>query len=424
MTSIERKVALLFFLLYGFGLKFMQDFNLPFANFISKFQFFQIIGLFLLILSLKNSSKIVLKFKIDRRLSIVLIFVFIATIFCAGYLSVFDADVPFSISNRFYVQISWLFAQIVIGYYSAELIISYHDLAYKYLFYGTIVCIIGVLYQVFFLGEYSGRLSGINGEPKHLSLYLVPFILCIWFTVKGDYKIFILQCILVALFLGTGSSTGFLALGVGFIVSTLVYKNKINDLFSPLILALLFLYLVISNQALYDVFIQRILSYSQGDYAKYIQTAIALPFIGEITVEGNDAPAIRLLLDNPYLALFGVGYGFDTVFSYPYLLLFDSGFLTSDYEGYITPNNAIVNNLLNIGFIPLAIMTYSVLFSFGTIRIMNNKVQHFLYLFFIIHFFINLLVYRTGFSLVISYIVIVIINYHYGENESLLILPE
>jgi hypothetical protein len=141
--------------------------------------------------------------------------------------------------------------------------------------------------------------------------------------------------------------------------------------------------------------------------------------VGRVTVDGNDAPVARMLIDKPWLVFTGVGYGFQTVFAHEYLLKYDSGMLDSFYEGYITPNIALLNHLSNYGIILFLFIFFDGLKTVKKLLKYNLRNDfRFIVIYFSTWFIITSLVYEIAFKIVFLYMLLKIFD-NYSEKINL-----
>lgn len=125
-------------------------------------------------------------------------------------------QVPFSVSSRAISQSVAIFSALLSGLVLYKVYCFDIDFFVKALLFGLAICLAGIAYQVYSEGFYqvvTFRLYGFSGEPKHLAMYLVPFIIALFLS-----KLYSISCRMLLLFLllimvvFTKSATGFLAL--------------------------------------------------------------------------------------------------------------------------------------------------------------------------------------------------------------------
>lgn len=414
-------IAFAFLLLVGIVFNFLPRIGVSVPTLLVIYDFktvVLVVALLFFIINISELNKlIVLVGFLKVFLPIVIIWTFMSYVF--AYIT--DVYVPFSIDNRVFVQISGLMAEIAMGLMLAYATYFFQDQTYKFALYGLLLVVIGVLWQIMFLGfGVHPRLYGLSGEAKGLALYVSPFIFPILFYPENKIRKYSVSLLLILILIGTFSATGSIALLIAVLISLYLYKERINK-FMPALIAITYFLILLGNDAyLYDRFVGRILNYASADAGLdlSVQSIVNIPLIGSIGVEGNDAPALRLLVDKPFTALFGVGIGMDTVYAYEYLQRFDSGFLKADYEGYITPNLAVINNLLNYGLLLLIIMTIGVLKALRSVFFAITEKEKFLLHFFAIHYFISLLVYDAIIPLITSYVFLLALGYLLNARRS------
>ena len=351
-------------------------------------------------------------------LKIIVLMIFIVTTCAYFYTQFFEVYVPYSIEKRVIIQALSFFSMLAAAGLISRLIRECPERVYYALLTGLCLVISGVVIQILyqgFFGAISNRFYGISGEPKGLALYLVPFIVAfclvpIWKIYFRGVSIVILVCVLSLTF----SSTGFLSLVISLIVSSFVLQGvqRRRSLVFALIgvVTIFFLATVVEN--LSSRVVGRIGDRVHGVEKEGITQMVKLPIVGPITVDGNDAPALRWILANPIITISGNGYGLETVFSYPYLIRYGAGFLNNDYDGYLTPNLAIINNILNYGLVVLLIMTISVIKAINRYRSVPhlNKTD-FIFIFFLSLYFSSLLVYCTAIKIIFSYVILMTMSY-------------
>lgn len=167
--------------------------------------------------------------------------------------------------------------------------------------------------------------------------------------------------------------------------------------------------LQLSNADYYDLIVNRIFDRLDGVYVEGVSVALEFPLLGPVTVDGNDAPAVRLLLENPLTAILGVGVGMQTVYANPYLA-YESGFLDSGYTGYITPNLAVIDNLLNFGIVGCLFILFHLWFLWKKCDVTRfSQKQRFVFLFFVSTFSISFFLYSQPKLLIMSYGLLVLL---------------
>jgi hypothetical protein len=294
----------------------------------------------------------------------------VSTCFAAVYAHYTEITLPFPIMDRIYIQFIVLISSLAGAISVASVIRNNHGAVYKALILGLLISLLFVFLQILIaetqvIAVDQNRLHGLNGEPKGLALYLVPFIIAFFFVpiLKTKLKFFLI-IFLITVLIFTLSTTGFVSLSICFFISYILFgkTNRFKILLWISILIAATFITIQSSDELTSVIWDRFSARLAGFVDESIQTTFNIPFWGTIGVDANDAPALYWILDNPFVILFGSGYGFDTIFSYKYFNYYQKiGFLNPNYSGYLTPNLAIITNLLNYGILVLLIMTLPIL---------------------------------------------------------------
>ncbi len=410
--NLRNNLAVLLLVFYGFDLGYLVRRGILQESLLTSPGISDTILLAMLALALLRPRYIVLSIQRIPSVSVVLLIVILATAIAYIYATITGWYVPFSIEYRLLIQGLSFAGSVVAGVMVGHLCANNPRAAIKALFVGLGVILLGVVWQLYHdgvSGALSNRFHGISGEPKGLALFLVPYIVAFSIVpvVKLKSRLIVLSlCLGTVLF--TYSATGLVALIWCFVISTLMFKlvKKPRTLILVAALGFAISYILAASPDLYEKLVDRIFDRAQGEYTDGISVAVEVPVVGAITVDGNDAPVLRFLIHNPLALLTGVGYGFQTVFSYPFLVGYDSGFLSQDYSGYITPNLAVLNNFPNYGLIPLLLLGVLVWRSVHTHSQELPIRDRFLMAFFLSHFVISMIAYSLHFSVVMSAIVI------------------
>ncbi|MEP0202519.1 MAG: hypothetical protein ABJ084_00210 [Halioglobus sp.] len=338
----------------------------------------------------------------------------LTTILATVYVYATGLNTPFSISGRISVQIVSLLSAIAVGCAISFILNKYPQKARASINIGVFLAIVGVVFQFADQGlaAISNRLYGVSGEPKGLGLFLVPFITAVAMIKLRNVGYFVTFLFLVSILVVilTFSTTAVLSAGASILAILLFNKGvavRGRIIVASLLGLILYIFVSIQVSGLEEKLIGRLFDRAEGIGISGVTALVSLPVVGNIVVDGNDAPAIAWLLDAPIVSLFGTGYGFDAIFADYYVGRIDSGFVKRGYFGYITPNMAVLENTLRYGLIPLAALGFHVLTKFR--RSLATSVSTdllFLRYYFFSSFVISLLVMDIGISLITSYIVI------------------
>jgi len=413
MSQIARYLSLSFLATWWFSLTYLVRTGEIAENILTRFQIQELFLLAMLGLALLRPKLVLGYLKVVPYLSIILIIVAIVTI--VGYLFAIYTEwyVPFSIDNRLFIQLLAFMASIAAGALVARVLITRSKDSCHALILGLAFALLGVLWQFYhqgLTGAIAARLHGFNGEPKGLGIFLVPFFVCfVLVPVTTNFRRALVITIVGLVILLSYSSTAIIALAVSMAAGLLLLRvaSKGRNVLLVFLAIVGFATLVVSSEEIHQKTIGRFLERTQGMYTEGISVAIDVPVLGLITVDGNDSPVLRMLLDQPILGLSGVGYGMQSVFAYPFLIRYDSGFLDVDFSGYITPNLALLNHLPNYGLVPLGLMIlglWRLLMSYR--RVSMSVYKEFNFLYFSSWFVISLLVYEISFKLIMLYIVV------------------
>jgi hypothetical protein len=375
------------------------------------------------ILRMLTSSKMILFF-VSYTIFITLLSYIISKIL--GY------NPRFSNEYRTIVQIGGLIIGIILGYYISKINEEFPKTIVLAIHLSIFFVFLGIFYQ--FIGKlffetgarYQGRLFGLSGEPKFLGLYLVPYLIALVVSSSRFSlgKILLIICCITAITL-TKSSTAFVALIFMIAIYCRIYGfMKIKTIYFLMIMLLLILIIFILpdiNNIKKFIFV-RIQDYYYGVFDIDMQEQFIFPIIGAVTVEANEFPLLLFFKDNPFFIFTGVGLGQESILSFRYIdeLEGGSGFLKPGRDGYITPNSALLFNTGNFGLLMIA-----VLYSWAmNIAKKNNKYlnenQKFIFYFFLSHFLIQLLIFKSDISLTTSMVVLLSIAASFNKKNTLL----
>jgi hypothetical protein len=410
----------IFFLFWWVNFEFL--YRLDFINFQFDLNLYLIVFLFVTSIFFFKLNFFYLQISKIKNLNYILIFIIIVSIFSLFYSALY-IDLPFNLFNRFIVQISSLIINLVLSVVFYYFIISYSYITYRVLVIGYSLLFISVIMQISLFSSISfGRVYGFAGEPKALGIYLVPFLASLYFVGLNHRflnRFLILFCVLILIL--TLSSTAFISLFFSFFILSYYLQKSNKSKFYTLFGFFLFFVFIILNIFYFEfneIILGRIVKRFSGEYVLGTQTAINLPFLGNVVVDGNDAPVIRMFLENPILLLPGVGYGFQTVFSYEYLLNYDSGMLDSFYDGYITPNFALLNHLSNYGIVIFLFIFFNGLKTIKNLmRYINDSSIKFLIIYFSSWFIISSLIYEMTFKIILLFILLKLLEQNFKKRK-------
>lgn len=403
----------LFLALYGFDLSYLERRGFIDQSILSVLSISDFIAITMILLVSIRPRVIGRYYRQVKFLPILLFVIFLTTAVAYLYVHVSGWYVPYSVEYRLVRQAISLLGSVVAGLLIGRLAVIRPQATVRALLTGLVIAFVGVFLQLYhdgFIGALANRLHGVNGEPKGLALFLVPYIVATGFVpiLSIKRRVMVLAAS-VGIFLFTYSATGLLALAWCFLVLVLILglaKTK-RSLMLVIAIALFITYMLIAFPDLYDKIVGRIFDRAVGHFVEGVSVAVDIPGVGSVTVDGNDAPVLRMLLQHPILVLSGVGYGLQTVFSYPYLLQYKSGFIDTGYAGYITPNLAVLNNLPNIGLFLTIFLVSSTFASARKYYFNSTTVEgRFLLVFFLSQFVAALLVYSIYLSIIPSAIII------------------
>jgi len=407
-----RRIAVaLLLVLYPINLGFLDRKGYDFGALSLKFNYSDYILLLLLlygVLNYKNVSRLMGCVPHMHKIILSVLFVtFTAYLFVV--LSGFG--VPFSVEGRLLVQLLAYLSSIAAGLIVADFFVIKPLLVKKWLFIGLSVVLLSGLLQIMiqgFGGILKERLYGIAGEPKGFALYLIPFIVAFSMAKERNYPvlIFLVSCLLL-----TQSATAFLAVIFLYICIAFIFDDGGDKIKSVLFLGALFFIVLLSGDHIYGMLVDRVFERvtAVDTYRSGVLEVVQMPIIGDILVEGNEAPFIRLMLGNPLFCFTGFGYGMGTVFAFPYFLRYGGGFLSDDYVGYITPNLGLVNNVANYGLIVIGVMVFSLVRICRRVKARDLD-KHYLFLFYYLlaSFLVTLVFFEIHFKLIFLYVLLMI----------------
>ncbi|MBU1223561.1 MAG: hypothetical protein KKA22_02150 [Gammaproteobacteria bacterium] len=208
------------------------------------------------------------------------------------------------------------------------------------------------------------RINSLAGEPRFYSVILAVAFNSIFFYFAHFYarlgilsklKYAFLLVFIILLILHTQSTSGLIALSLLLpltfgLSKGISFSNKVKLIgliavifmsLSPLIVDLVQTRVIerISEEMLSD-------KYLGTDGAAYVE----VPGAGLVSFDATDATPLVLLLDKPFLAITGLGYGNISTYVKPYLPYY-SGYWGYGYQGVVEPNMAFLKSILNYGII-------------------------------------------------------------------------
>lgn len=410
---IYLSIALLFIIFHGISLGFIQRLGLvpplPIDG-PSKILW----GMFLLALLTSPARSLATTVR-SRYILTLVIWVIFVTIISFMISLTLSIDVPFSNTQRTIEQLGGFVAALIAGHYIGRMILTDSTVLYKGLLIALTLAAMGIVIQIYLAGIGSiinYRLFGINGEPKGLGLFLVPFFIANLSCYRSSFWQIILLMTIISAIVLTKSATSLIALTIMttvYLVFNFEVRKKITWKKFAIIGVILFFvaFILLSASDIRHMLIDRIALYSKGSFTEGTNVAMELPAVGWVVVEANDAPVIKMLLDYPLFIITGVGYGQESVYSFRYLVESGGiGFLRFDYTGYITPNMALVQNIANFGLIGLIILGILGFKALREIKYDNNRKNEYIKWFFLSHFLISLFIFRTSIPIMMSAIVL------------------
>ena len=302
---------------------------------------------------------------------------------------------------------------IILGYHIFNLFIFRQKLLIRCIHFSILIVLIGIFYQILFHGPESffmNRLYGITGEPKALGLYFVPYIIALYVSsTHNSFNQFVMLLISICIVLLTKSPTVFIGL---MLLILIISNNKTlfriyNKKFIITFLTAIFIITLFNNYFdFYATIVERISLYLNAEHTE-LQAVFSFPIIGAVTVEGNDYPVHYFFGEHPLYIISGIGLGQESIYTFGYVDDFGPfGFVKPYFKGYITPNFALLTSTSNFGLLFVIILFY---WGFKTLqsRTYNlTKDEIFLFYFFLSHFFISLLIFRSAVPLSTSIIVL------------------
>ena len=415
MNSIKNFLLNCFLLFWWVNFEFVNRLAIfPLFN-ISLFKILSsILVLFFLIFNLGNGKIKVIPISIWVIFFLIVFISFIAFL----YSERMAIQVPFNISDRYLTQLVSLISSFVLGLFIYDSIKNHSNGFFRFLKYGYILVFLSVLWQILFIGlDFFPRLYGLAGEPKALGLILVPFISALYFEgLNNKFENKVLLFISGSILVFTLSSTAFIALFIVLFFIFFCNSNKGIPIYKfsfGLASLIVFLLFVTDLYDLDEVIFGRIFNRVVGEYVFGVQTVVDIPFVGNITIDGNDAPVARMFLDNPFIMFTGVGFGFQAIFSYEYMLKYDSGFLDMFYTGYITPNIALLNHFSNYGFLIFIFLFLDGIKAIKSLlKLSLESNLRFIIIYFSSWFIISCLVYEMTFKIIFLYLILKSLNFY------------
>ena len=206
------------------------------------------------------------------------------------------------------------------------------------------------------------RISSLAGEPRFFSVILAVVFNSMLFylahtytrlTKLGVVKYVLLLIFILLLILHTQSTSGIIAIGILFLF-TLIVSRGVNFTKKVRLLSLFLFILLILSPLIVDVVqtrvVERITEEMLSDNSFADAAYVNIPGAGQVAFDATDATPLALLLDKPFLAIVGVGYGNVSTYVKPYLPYY-GGYWGYGYQGVVEPNFAFVKNILNHGII-------------------------------------------------------------------------
>jgi len=264
----------------------------------------------------------------------------------------FNLSLPFDVEKRALIQSIAIIVSFVLGFY-LYFYLSHSFLDVKrYLEWGLWLSLLFIALQVLFQIDHVGRIGGgvtrftaLSGEPKGYAAYLMPILLSIFYGIKRHW---LLKGLLLTVYLLTYSTSSFLAFVVSFLMIALL-QGQLRSIFFVL-MGFIFILLLSQIPEFYHAYYYKIVSLFDEGLIKPSDSFVYIPFLdARIIVDGTEASGLTMLMENWWIAIAGVGFGFDSVYSYYYLNPDTMGFIPKGYDGVISPNNAVLSNILNYG---------------------------------------------------------------------------
>jgi len=404
-------------IIYAVDLSYLRRLQIIDLGYISGRELYEVALLGLLLLAIYNINKTLTVIRDTKNLPLILLYISTCTIVGYLYTKFNNISLPFSVEWRITVQGLAFISSVAAATILSQYILNSPRFVINCLYAGLVLILSTVVVQFLvqgFSGVVAHRLYGLAGEPKGLGLYLAPFVVALMFDKLSSFRGFLLLGLLTLMGF-TFSATAFVTIlsSVFFMMIVHDYTLRVKSIVwvSSVILALFALFA--ANETLYAQIAERISFRVLGadEYKGDNLTAVDFPILGWTLVEGNEGPVMNFILENPIFGFTGIGYGMQTIFAFPYLLQSGgSGFLTTAYEGYITPNLGILNNITNYGFLVLVLMLYMTIKHLNNIkRYTKNRELYFLINFFMAGFFCSFFVYELHFKTIFYFFTLMII---------------
>jgi hypothetical protein len=210
----------------------------------------------------------------------------------------------------------------------------------------------------------STRIHGLAGEPRFFAALLVILINALIFGVilnklrtarlirHRRIAIFLGVPTLLVLLFHTQSSSGLIMLFPTVIFTFFIYKK--SALGSIKLTIYVALVSILFAPLLYDLIITRVIERVQEEvlsdqyFGSELAAYVEVPIIGMIALDATDATPMVLLLDNPLLAITGIGMGNISTYVKPFLPFY-GGYWGYGFTGIVEPNLGILKSILNFG---------------------------------------------------------------------------
>jgi len=323
---------------------------------------------------------------------------------------ILDVSTPFSVYTRLIEQLVGFICSVCIGYYTFIALIRFPFLFKRILLYSLYLVFFGIGLQIFLLGISSSldlRLFGITGEPKGLSMFLIPFIFSLFFgqSFKNPSSWLTPGIALLALVF-TKSISGYFGLLALALTATLISLPNISKKIVYLwLLMSSFICLVFNNSNLQESVIFRFFKYLQSDKIDGIQEVFTFPFIGSIVVEANELPVLLHFERFPFFIFTGFGLGQESTWCIGYIeQLGGIGFLDSKFDGYINPNSAILANTATYGLLFfILVFVFSIHHYIFIYKQIHDPDQMFILNFVSSNLFLSLIIFKASFPMVAAF---------------------
>jgi hypothetical protein len=414
-------LVILCLLLQGIQLEFIvrQGANVPspllFFNskYISLFFIFSLPLVFVKLFKIIKSSNFIFFF---------IIWVVFGTLVSYLISAILGYSPKFSNESRTITQLGGLFIGFIFGYYIFRLLTLKPKLVVRTIHASIFLILIGIIFEFFFIKLKSGydfRIFGLSGEPKHLGIHLVPYIIAVISVIKiKNFLELFLLCISCIILSYTLSVTAYIAL-----LSMIAIYLKINGFlgyrsFALITLSFVVVLSIFLNSNLNFWILERAIGYiSTTSYTPGVHEKFNFPIIGEIVVEGNEFPVLQLFKDNPLLMLTGVGIGQESIYSFGYIDKFGgSGFLKPGYKGYITPNFGLIASIANFGIIlVISLVIWSINLAQKINKFLNSS-EKFIFIFFLINLLTEILIFRSSIPLGTSIVILLMFKNSFNKK--------